>query len=118
MRYHKSLPVLLIAALLVVGCTQKPKSANSGEAIQHANTLQSVEAKVNYLVSEASAFLNSEQFDEAVKMAKYILSKLDSNSQEAKSILEQAKAKLEAMAREKAEELKGDLKNKLGNIGQ
>ena len=66
--------------------------------------------------SEANAFINSDKFDEAINTARFILSNLDKDSTAAQSIIERAKKELEAMAKEKAEALKGDLKNKLDNL--
>ena len=110
--------VSFVFAVGIMGCSQKPQSANSSEAIEQAKTLQSVEEQAKFLGKEANAFINSEQFDEAIKTAKYVLSKLDKESQEAKSLIERAKQELETMAREKAEEAKAKLKEKLGGIGQ
>ncbi len=110
------LPIFAFAA--AAGCSQKPQSADAGEAIQKAKTFQTTEEKVQYLAREARAFLSSERFDDAVKTAQYILSKVDGSSQEARSILDEAKAKLAAMAQKKAEELKGKVKNTLGSLGQ
>ena len=97
--------VVLLAAL-VVGCAQKPKAANSKEAVEQAKQLENVEAQVQYLVKEANAFINSKQFDEAVNTAKYILSNLDKESAQAKTILEKAQEELKKLAEAKAQELK------------
>jgi len=117
--------VTLMLAVGLSGCAQQPKSANSGEAIEHAKTLATAEEQAKFLISEANAFINSKQFDEAIGAAKYVLSKLDKESAEAKGIIEQAKAKLEEMARQKVEEAKAaankaaeDAKNKLQSLGK
>ena len=108
----------VIAVAGLMSCAQQPKSANSGQAIEEAKKLPAVEDQVKYLVKEANAFINSQKFDEAVSTAKYILANLDQNSVEAQSILEKAKAQLEAMAKKKVEEVKGNLKDKIGSLGQ
>lgn len=110
--------MVCIVIALMVGCAQKPKSASSSEAIQKASAMETVEAKTEYLIKEANAFVNSQKFDEAIATAKHVLSKLDAESQEAKNILEKAKAELEKIAKEKAGEMKGELNKKLGDIGQ
>lgn len=108
-RYAVLVTVVCLLAAAVSGCAQKPQSASSTDAIQQANQLETVEAQVNYLVKEANAFINSQKFDEAVNTAKYILSNLDKESVQAKSILEKAQAELKKLAEAKAEELKGSL---------
>ena len=73
MRKNRLVVVLAVGMVLAVaaaGCAQKPKSANSSEAIQQAKQLESVEAQVNYLIREANAFISSQQFDEAVNTAR------------------------------------------------
>ena len=58
--------------------------------------------------------LTVENFDEAIKTAKYILSNLDSESSAAEDIIERAAAGLEKLAEQKMAEVKG----KLGSRGQ
>ena len=70
------------------------------------------------LVSLGEVLCANQQFDEAIDTARYILNKLDSNSTEAKSIIEKAKAELEKLAKQKAEELKKGVTDKLGSFGQ
>lgn len=119
----KKFPFLIVVlsfaiGLVIYGCAQKPTAANSNEAISHAQTLSSLEEQGKYLAKEANAFINSQQFDEAIKTAKYILGKIDGESAQAKSIIEKATAEIQKLAEKKAEEMKADLKNKLGNIGK
>lgn len=104
---------IVVFATMIVGCAEKPKAADSKEAIQQAKQLQTVEEQVKHLVQEANGFINSKQFDEAVNTAKYILSNLDKESLEAKTILEKAQAELKKMAEAKAEELKRSLTGSL-----
>ncbi len=108
----------LSAAFVAVGCAQKPESADSKQAISNAQKLQDVKAQADYLIKEANAFLNSQQFDQAVNTAKYVLANLDKESQQAKSIIEQAQVKLKAMAQQKVDEAAGDVKKALGGLGQ
>ena len=102
----------LIVALMVLGCGQRAQ--NSGEAIELSKAKTSVEAQAKYLVGQANGFINSGQFDEAIKTAKYVLSNLDSNSTAAQDIIEKAKAELKKLADQKLQEVKGQL----GSLGQ
>jgi len=108
--------VMVIGGL--IGCGQKPQAANSSEAITQAKQLPTTEEQMQYLVREANAFINSDQFDEAIKTAKYVLSKLDGDSQEAKSIIEKAKAEIQQIAQKAADDVKSGVKDKLGSFGQ
>ncbi len=113
----------LMLGVFVTGCGQR--AANSQDAIEQSKAKPTVEAQVDYLVGQANGFVNSEEFDEGIAVGKYILSELDKNSEEAKSVIQKAKEKLKKMAEQKAEELKeeakkklGDVKGKLGSFGQ
>jgi len=99
--------VLFLLSVTVAACAQK--AASSTEAIDVAKAMETVEAKSKYLVQQANAFISSEQFDEAIKTAKYVLANLDSESQDAKSIIERAKEELA----KKAEGAVADMKDKL-----
>ena len=70
-------------------------------AKQKAAELQTM---LSGLIAQAKAFLDSGKFQEAIDMAKNILSQ-DPNNPEAKSILDQAMAKLKEVAQEKAASL-------------
>ena len=98
----------------VAGCAQQKPAASSQEAIQQSKEMKTVDEQVKYLVSQANSFINSQKFDEAVQTARYILSNLDQNSVEAKSILEKATAQM----KEAANKAMGDVKNKLGSFGK
>lgn len=102
----------LIIGFVALGCGQKAKS--SSEAVELSKAKATVESQAKYLIQQANGFLNSKQFDEALNTAKYVLSKLDANSIEAKNIIEEAKKKLEKIALEKMNEVKG----KIGSFGQ
>ena len=104
------LGLCLFVLVAFIGCAQqKPQAASSSEAITQAKTLPSADEQVKYLVNQANAFVNSKNFDDAINTAKYILSELDQNSQEAKSILEKAQEELKKMAGAKLDEMKGKL---------
>ena len=102
----------IFVSLTAAGCAQK--AANSQQAVQQSQQYQTVDEKVKYLVSQANQFLNSKEFNEAVSTAQYILSNLDKNSQEAKSILETAKAQLQQAAQGAVK----DVSSALGGFGQ
>ncbi|HOX09671.1 MAG TPA: hypothetical protein PLV09_01120 [Candidatus Omnitrophota bacterium] len=107
------------AALFVSGCGQKAApTASSNDAIQKSQALQTVSEKAKYLVGQANAFMNSKNYDQAISVAKYILSNVDSNSAEAKSILQKATELLKAEAAKAMDSAKTDLQNKLGSFGK
>ncbi len=117
-KIHLYVVLCLLVAFVAIGCAQKPESADSQQAISNAQKLQDVKAQADYLIKEANAFLNSQQFDQAVNTAKYVLANLDKESQQAKSIIEQAQAKLAALAQQKVDEAASGVKNALGGLGQ
>lgn len=106
--------VLFVLGSFVSGCSQASKSANSQEAIQVSKNYKTVEEQVNYLVTQANQFINSQKFDEAVNTAKYILSDLDKNSAAAQGILEKAKNELAKQASGALD----SLKNKISEAGK
>ena len=98
---------LSFGVLLGVGCTKKSGSAS--EAIQNSQSLKTVQEKADYLMKQAQAFYNSQEFQQAIQTAQYVLSNLDKNSQAAKDLIEKAKAQLQAAAQKAV----GDVSNKL-----
>ena len=100
--------------LLAAGCAGVEKASSSAEAIEQSQAMQTVDQKVNYLVGQAKAFYNSQDFQETVAIAQHILLYLDKDSQAAKDILDDAKAKLA----EQAGTMVDAAKKKLGNLGQ
>ncbi len=105
--------VLCLGLLTAVwGCTQKAENAQA--AIEQSEQHATVDAKVDYLVGQANAFLNSDEFNEAIKTAQHILRNLDQDSQTAQGIIEKARAALEQEVGKTAEEMK----NKLQGLGQ
>ncbi len=109
MKHGLLLAAAAIAGLgVLAGCSQQ--AASSSEAIQHAKTLKTPEQQADYLVSQAQAFVSSEDYQEAIKTAQYVLSSVDAHSQAATDLLEQAKAKLAA----DAQAVIGDTKKLVG----
>jgi hypothetical protein len=111
--------LMIGAALLVSGCGQKAAStASSGDAIKNSQALQTVSEKVKYLVGQANTFMNSKNYQQAVNVAQYILTNLDKDSADAKSILQKATELLKAEAAKAMDSAKTDLQNKLGGLGK
>lgn len=95
---------LITGSAIIAGCGQKAASAS--EAIQQAKTRKTSQEQADYLVSQARMFLNSKEYQEAVKSAQYVLSNIDANSPAAKDLLEQAKTKLASAAQGAVKDLK------------
>lgn len=112
-RFSLVAAVCLVAAFIAAGCAQK-KAANSQEAIAQSKELKTVEEQARYLVSQANQFINSKEFDQAIATAQHVLSNLDANSTEAKSIIEKAKDEMKKMAAATV----ADMKSKLGSFGK
>lgn len=99
------LAVLMVLAIAAAGCGAK-KAASSSAAIEQANTMQTVDAKVDYLVGQAKSFYSSKEFQGAVDIAQYVLRYLDSESTAAKDLIEKAKQQLTAQAESMMKEAK------------
>ena len=110
----KSISLLVVLALIVgaglYGCAKK--AASSQEAINNAQALQTTQQKIDYLVQQANAFIDSKEFQSAIDTAQYILANLDKNSQQAQSIIQKAKTQLEAAAKAAV----ADVQKNLGGI--
>ena len=96
---------LLGLSLVIAGCGAN-KEASGSAAIQKSETMGTVQQKVDYLIAQAKSFISSKQYDQAVSVAQHILTKFDSNSQEARSLLEEAKNYLATQAKAKVDEVK------------
>jgi len=120
MKKNKILLLVLCVVFVagIMGCSQQPKTANSKEAIAQAKSLATAQEKAKYLLNEANAFINSEKFEDSIRITKYVLSKVDKNSVDAKTLLEKAQVELKAYAVKKAEEAKAALKEKMGSLGK
>lgn len=105
--------LVLILSVGLGGCGPK-KAASSREAISASNAMKTVEEKTNYLIGQAKAFYNSNDFQGAIDIAQHILAYVDKDSKQAKDLLVKAKDALEAKARAAAKELK----NKISNFGK
>jgi hypothetical protein len=123
MRSQSIFVFVVLFGFIAFGCEQR--ASNAQDAITQSKTKTTVEAQVDYLVSQANAFFNSKNFDEAIATAQYVLSNLDKDSDKAKSIIEMAKAELQKLAQQKVEDLKQDaskavdgMKQKMGALGK
>ena len=109
------LGLMVLLSVFLMGCGGgAPQAANSQEAITAAKAKATVEDQVKYLVDQGNKFINSKEYDQAVNVAKYVLSNLDKESEPAKALLEKAKAQLQAAAQGAMD----DAKKKLGTLGQ
>jgi hypothetical protein len=97
---------------MLAGCVKK--ADDSAQAIAQSKELKTAEEQADYLIGQANAFLNSKEFDEAMKTARYVLSNLDQESEKAKAIIEMAKVEMQKAAESTA----GDMKKTLGSLGQ
>ncbi|HOD11866.1 MAG TPA: hypothetical protein PLO93_06445 [Candidatus Omnitrophota bacterium] len=98
--------VLCLCCSVFFGCEKKAGSAS--EAIDSAQSLKTVSEKADYLIKQAEAFYNSKEFQQAIQVAQYVLNNLDKESKPAQSLIEKAKAELQAAAQKAV----GDAANK------
>ena len=94
--------------LALAGCTEK--AASSRAVIKVSKTLKTSQKKIDYLIQQAKAFYSSNEFQETVNVLQYLLTTLDANSKEGKSLLEKAKSELAALT--KAEKVKRETLSK------
>lgn len=104
---------LLCVSLAMIGCGTK-KEVSGNAAIQQSQALATAQQKVSYLAAQAKAFINSKEYDQAVFVTQYILNDVDRNSQEARLLLEKAKAGLTAQAKTRMEAVK----NQFSGLGK
>ncbi|MBN2484032.1 MAG: hypothetical protein JXD21_07530 [Candidatus Omnitrophica bacterium] len=109
----KKLVVFLLALVVIAGCTGQ-KAESSKAAIEMSKAMDTVKAKTDYLITQAKAFYNSKDFQQAINIAQYVIQNVDKDSQAAKDLLEKAKAKLQEMA----QGAMGDMKNKMSGMGK
>lgn len=83
-----------IAALVIFSTGCAGHASSSAEAIQHAKAMRTPQQQSDYLVKQAREFLASRDYQEAVKTVNYVLASVDSRSEQAKQVLEQAKGLL------------------------
>lgn len=101
----------LIIILAGFGCGRRTHDTSEAIALSKAKTTP--EEREKYLVEQANRLIDSKQFVEAIKTAKYVLSHLDSNSAAARNIIEKAQSEAKKLADQKLREVKG----RPGNVG-
>jgi hypothetical protein len=104
--------ISLIVGSGLLGCAEKATS--SQDAIEKSKSYEGAEGQAKYLIKQANGFLDSEEFNEAIKTAQYVLRNLDDSSEEAKRIIEESRAELKEVATDAIE----DAKRKLGGSEQ
>ena len=90
--------VMLVAAcgLVLPGCgPQERKRSTSAAVIDKARAMKNVQEKMNYLVGQARAFYNSNEYQKSIEVARTAL-QYDPDSVDARQILEKAKNELKA----------------------
>jgi len=95
------------------------KAINEAKMAEEAakQAAEALKAKMNGLVVQAKSLLEDNKYQEAINIAKNILSQ-DANNADAKSILETAMAKLKEIAQQQAEALtKQEAQKTLENLG-
>jgi hypothetical protein len=95
----------LVASIALVGCGPQ-KAGSSREAINTAKTMQTPQEQAQYLVGQAKAFINSDEFQNAIDVLQYVLASVDRDNPQAKALLEQAKDALAAQAKGAAKDVK------------
>ena len=105
---------LIVALSLVLSACAQEKAVSGSEAIEIAKAMETMQQKAAYLIQQANAFYNSQEFQQAVDVAHYILRYVDEDSQEAKDLLTKAKDALTAAAKGAV----ADATKKLPGFGQ
>jgi len=97
--------VCLAVSFATVGCGAK-KAETSRAAIDEAKVMETTQEKVDYLVTQAKSFYNSDDFQGVIDIAQYILTYLDKDSAVAKDLITKAKEQLQAKAQGMLDEAK------------
>ena len=90
---HHLATAMVCLSLAVTACGQK-KVASSDDAIANARAMETTQEKVDYLIKQAEAFYESEQYKDAVESAQYVLRNLEKDSKEAREVLAKAQKEL------------------------
>jgi transcription elongation factor GreA-like protein len=113
-----------VAQKMQSAVTQQSAEVQSAMTQQAQQTQQNVQQqaaemaqKAQTLLTQAKQYLDSDKLDEAISTAQQVL-KFDPKNLDAQKIIEQAKAKLKAMADQKAADVKSGLMNTLNTMGK
>jgi len=109
----KYILVIVLAAVFTFSGCGPAKESTGTKALQKSETINTIDQKVDYLVAQAKAFYNSKEFNDAIAVAQHVITNLDANSQEAKKLLADSKAKLSEMIKTTAD----DMKKKFQGLG-
>ena len=83
--------LFMVIGFMLVGCgTKVEKAATFQEAVNNANTMQTTKQKTDYLLGQAKAFLEDEDYNTAIKLARYILGSVKRQSTEARKLINEA----------------------------
>ena len=96
---------VICTAFMFSGCGGQ-KADTSQEAISIAKAMETTKGKTDYLISQANAFIKADDFRGAIDIANFILRYLDSNSGEAKFLLDRAKSDLVAQYKKTGDAVK------------
>ena len=97
--------VFLCLGIAFIGCGVK-KQASTQDVIAKSQTMSSLKEKADYMVGQAKAFYNSKQYNDAIAIAQYVVTNVDSSSKAARDLIEKAKAELSAQAKSAADKMK------------
>ncbi|MFC1514794.1 hypothetical protein ACFL5X_02725 [Candidatus Omnitrophota bacterium] len=100
----------LCVSFFSLACGPK-KEGSSAEAISVAKTMETAQEQTDYLIGQAKAFYSSQQFQDAVETAQYVLRYLDSDSAAAKDLIEKAKEAITQQAQNAIKEATDRLKS-------
>lgn len=92
----KRTALTLIASVMLLNplWAQTGSTASASTAIKTVKTIKENKDKISYLVKEAQKLYASKEFNQVITIANYILTNVDSESKEAKSLLEKAQSML------------------------
>ena len=101
--------LVLLSGIILVGCGPK-KEATSQDAIKSAQAMATVKEKVEYLMVQAQAFYNSEDFQGTIDVGQYIVNYLDKESQAAKNLIMKAKEALADEAQKAVDKVRDSIR--------
>ena len=103
-RFGLIFTVFILAVAFALSSCGPQKAGSSKEAIDIAKTMATTQEQTKYLIGQAKAYINSDEFQNAIDVLQYVLRYLDKDSPEAKELLKKAQEDLTAQLKQKAEE--------------
>ncbi len=104
--------IMILTGTIVSGCAQKAETPSA--AIETSKTYKTIPEQADYINNQANDFLKSQEYNQALELAQYVLVNLDKNSSQAHAIVEKAKTELQKAAGQMVNEAK-DTMNSLGS---